>query len=506
MSSEITEKRNACIDSLKYIVDEFKNKERNKSYTRVIPLVIPTGWGKTSIVLKSVLTTTNNANEQNRTTIVLWPKNEKQVSEVWKKDKNLPNRYPNDLWEWKHLSNEESSFNSQYQKYIGYINNTDMEKGKFSIGREGNIIFIIDEWHSKGLFDYIDSNNIEQSIRDVILPSNNRRNLLVLLVSATPISLVKEMRNDEEDSFQDNEILNNQMTTFSQLIQIGNQDRLYKFFDFKELFRDEICRLQKRREKLSFESFEPNKEIWAKEYINILNKIDKVKKQNTKKQEPFSFSRVEQEIIAADSASLKNQTLINFLCKEENKTRNFVIFCFHNNVAEKLENTLKKNVNCTVTRITDESTVKSFNSDENQRMILILTNKSSEGLSLHESGAWIIHYELDWNPIRIIQRFGRVWRLVNGTKARNLKNSRKCFVNRNLPSENSENDLFLTDPVAFYLPFTYSMEEEKLKRLKMRWKYLEEKLDNNVNCNIKIKDTLVPMDIALGIRLTPSVI
>ena len=145
-----------------------------------------------------------------------------------------------------------------------------------------------------------------------------------------------------------------------------------------------------------------------------------------------------------------------------------------------------------------EKTIESFNKYpiEDSFQVLILMDRDSQGISLHESKAWLIHYELSWNPIRIIQRFGRVWRL---------------FLN----NPDDENSLELTCPKAFCIPFSYSGEEEQLNRLSRRWKFLSEisKEENDKEENKKsVKDankplmnlTPIPYEIALGKRLTPE--
>ena len=101
----------------------------------------------------------------------------------------------------------------------------------------------------------------------------------------------------------------------------------------------------------------------------------------------------------------------------------------------------------------------------------------SQGIDLQKTNAWILHYELAWNPIRIIQRFGRVWRMNNPGKKKDE----------------------LSHPLAFYMPFSYSSEEEQLNRLRRRWDTISKILPNN---NKLIKP--IDFEIALGIRLTPE--
>lgn len=126
------------------------------------------------------------------------------------------------------------------------------------------------------------------------------------------------------------------------------------------------------------------------------------------------------------------------------------------------------------------STLADFNEPEGKIRYLIATDKDSQGIDLQNSGAWLIHYELPWNPIRVIQRFGRVWRF-----------------NQNGDGSDEEE---LTCPVAFHIPSTYSAEEEKINRLEKRWYVLSKILTE------KSAKHLRPVDfyIAMGLRVTPK--
>src|SRR5208337_1900835 len=51
-----------------------------------------------------------------------------------------------------------------------------------------------------------------------------------------------------------------------------------------------------------------------------------------------------------------------------------------------------------------------FHKDESEITLLVATDVLSEGLNLQD-GDKIINYDLHWNPVRLIQRFGRIDRI-----------------------------------------------------------------------------------------------
>ena len=102
-----------------------------------------------------------------------------------------------------------------------------------------------------------------------------------------------------------------------------------------------------------------------------------------------------------------------------------------------------------------------------------MTDEHSQGESLHKSIAWLVHFELTWNPIRIIQRYGRVWRI--DMKSRSL-----------------------TTPLAFYIPHSFSSEEEMISRIKRRRDILK-KISATEEANF-INLAPISFEIALGIR------
>lgn len=178
---------------------------------------------------------------------------------------------------------------------------------------------------------------------------------------------------------------------------------------------------------------------------------------------------------------LKIESLFSLL--ELFPNRKFLIFCvYRDKVAMKLFEQIELKYGCDSVKYLNNGNRKKalddFNEKKNTLKYLIATDKDSQGIDLQQSDAWIIHYELPWNPIRVIQRFGRVWRFK--PKASNADDELTC-------------------PVAFFIPSTYSAEEEKINRLQRRWDTLNKLPDLSSKCPLSIS-----FDIALGIRVTPS--
>lgn len=80
--------------------------------------------------------------------------------------------------------------------------------------------------------------------------------------------------------------------------------------------------------------------------------------------------------------------------------------------------------------------------------VLVTSDRLSESIDLHNTCEIMIHYDLDWSPLRMIQRYGRLWRLEKPTK-------------RAKP------------PAVFYMIQPGSVDEEIFWRLENRWEALE---------------------------------
>jgi hypothetical protein len=84
--------------------------------------------------------------------------------------------------------------------------------------------------------------------------------------------------------------------------------------------------------------------------------------------------------------------------------------------------------------------------------ILVATDACSESIDLHERADILVHYELPWSPLRVMQRVGRLWRL------------------RTLEAGTKPKPPRLPGVVHFAHPG--GVDEEILSRLQRRWGYL----------------------------------
>lgn len=120
------------------------------------------------------------------------------------------------------------------------------------------------------------------------------------------------------------------------------------------------------------------------------------------------------------------------------ENRKVVIFTEYIDTARHLDNILKKHFNDIVLtaygnigKTTFEEIAKNFDAQykkqEDKYKILLTTDKLSEGYNLNKAGA-IINYDIPWNPVRVIQRVGRINRI--GKKVYN-----EIFIANFFPTE-----------------------------------------------------------------------
>ena len=83
--------------------------------------------------------------------------------------------------------------------------------------------------------------------------------------------------------------------------------------------------------------------------------------------------------------------------------------------------------------------------------VLIVTDAASESHDLHEKSDVLVHYELPWSPLRVLQRVGRLWRI-------------RAIEKRAPPKPRLPGIVHIVHPA--------SVEEEILSRLYRRWGYL----------------------------------
>ena len=417
---------------------------------------------------------------------------------------------------WSRLKSADD-FVTYNRKRLFYVLDKDIKaESKSSIWNKrfgnGPIFFIIDEWHGKKLIEKFQeykskTGNLEKRAeefwRKTLLPSKlNEKKLFVLLVSATPIATTENMDekkisklpNNNDKDFQ--QYIETAYKSFQILTKVGYKSNNFNILDnnYNQLIGYEVDKLKNQKNCIQKKNFKLlNKKEFATQYAKYLQKM-------SEELNATDIYLKEQKEFALDPDNLKLKTFLKFINNKKNEKKKFVVFCHYlTDVAEKLEEYLCGKVKNgyafydghiykkgSELKVSCSKAKKLFNDKDKPLRILVVTDKDSQGIDLHKSKADIIHYELSWNPIRIIQRFGRVWRIIDyGKKAK------------------------MTTPHAYHMPYTYSSEEEQLNRLDRRWKFLE-KIDADLAGEKKKKNrssmrfTPISMKIALGDRLTPE--
>lgn len=543
MSKTVISAQHKAIKELKQAIETFVNGH-NK--TRVIPLAIPTGWGKTRIAIQGVLKAFKGVYPI-PVSVVIWPQKHSHISEeVWLRctdwcrkrnrskcsfesckhempqisylhsSKKGPKMKRHEIGAGTHNKGFKGTFYSVNNKFTGIKNELDRTNGP--------ILFIIDEWHSKNMLEKyeeykLDAKKVlekkeeyklaENFWRDKLIGKESTRKLFVLLVSATPIGATSHMDsiNADESEGKFKKDITNALESFSKLTIIGNQRRKYNLYNiYPDIIKSEERKLKYKQDQCQYR-YSDYKGKWIINYIDLSKKAygnrkkapspasliyslesllnsgvpyDVVKRHHKKSLAAYfnrGFSKQKQ--------TLKLLTIGKLLRKYSDQK--FVVFCHHIAVAHSLNKYLKR-INIPsyylagdVKKRDDKfNSFNDENNDENEKIrVLIVTDEHSQGVSLHKSKAWLIHFELSWNPIRIIQRYGRVWRID--------KKSRK-----------------LTTPLAFYIPHSFSSEEEMISRLKRRWNVLKE-ISNSKEANF-VNLSPISFEVALGKRCSPPVV
>lgn len=515
MESKIIKAQNKSIKELKKSISTFVSGH-NK--TRVIPLAIPTGWGKTRIAIQSILKT----KYKTPPIVVIWPQKQSHISkEVWKNETawtkkasnfNSNNSIPFDIKFLKTSkpgpkSKRHKSRSSKFKGTFYYVNNKFRGVKNELDNTKGPIIFIIDEWHTKKIIEKyevkMNDMNAEEFWRDLLIGKDSSRKLFIILISATPIgetSHLDSIGSDESEDEYKKEITD-ALKLFIELTKVGNQRRKYNLHKiYPKVIKTEEKNLNNLKHNFKYIK---NKEDWIDQYICLSKKAYSNEKKTPNPPsmiyplESLLNSGVTHKLVkrhfrklakyfrygfSKRIKTLKLVTLLNLLKFYPNKK--FVVFCHYKAIAHNLQIFLEKNkipsyyLEGDINSRNDDKFHKGFNEDSGKIKVLIVTDKHSQGVSLHKSKAWLIHFELCWNPIRIIQRFGRVWRIDERRKT-------------------------LTKPHVFYIPHSFSSEEEMISRLKRRWDVLSE---------LSLEETnfinLIPIafNIAMGFRCSPSLI
>ncbi|MBN1545410.1 MAG: hypothetical protein JW902_01980 [Syntrophaceae bacterium] len=147
-------------------------------------------------------------------------------------------------------------------------------------------------------------------------------------------------------------------------------------------------------------------------------------------------------------------------------TSKAILFCTHQSVALGLTATLKKiildghlvgsrmvSIGTNVQNRDLEALIERFSDHNSGMRILVATDALSESIDLHESCKTVIHYELPWSPLRLLQRVGRLTRLKESI-------SGKVSFNRGVH--------------VAHIVIPFSVEEERANRLVRRIKFLHE--------------------------------
>jgi len=106
--------------------------------------------------------------------------------------------------------------------------------------------------------------------------------------------------------------------------------------------------------------------------------------------------------------------------------------------------------------------VDKFNAEDSKMRILIATDALSESIDLHQRCKFVIHYELPWSPLRLLQRIGRLTRIKKSASGKISFNRGVCVAHVIIPG---------------------SVEEERINRLVRRIRLLDEQKLWPLNAN-----------------------
>ena len=363
-------------------------------------------------------------------------------------------------------------------------------------------------------------------VRKEELGFETSRRILWILVSATPINPVNEHVNEKDLDDQEYKLsIENEMDKWKAIIHREKKDAIHNYFEYEHAWLEKkndrefikiyktflhqettkIIEAMSNHEDI-ITKYLNNKNNWLKDYVSRMSPIVNAAKKKKYaiadlggsqsyvtqslvfgggiqvKKWPKGKYRLLKKIVKNTEESevkaptLKQKTLACLLRKFN--TSKFVIFCKYHATAIALSEHLnglfgnKKIIETSVGK-SIRQIQKRFNKssgDKGAIDYLIVTDACSEGYNLHLQDPILVHYELAFNPIRILQRLGRVWRV-----------------------KQEGQDIVFSSPRVFFIIHTYSAEEEILNRLERRWVYLE---DQQL-AYIGIKG-------ALGKRLTPE--
>jgi hypothetical protein len=386
-----------------------------------------------------------------------------------------------------------------------------------ALGTKGPVFLVVDEWHRKNFeFHLKEKEGMYSLFREGLGMAESDRPLILVLVSATPVNPVREeyldCRNSSPDD--DGEItyrrhVRREVERWKSVIRyLGDKEEVggHPFVElihrknsaskkaYEAAWEQALKGLRSARKKcLLVNGFHIR--AWLEQYHQFASVaygsnqdfppyvvenlwFGGARCRHLRSMDNYgigtrsAISRVE-ESLGKQAGNLKIQTLLRLLRRSPG--RKYVIFCAYHATAIALGETLSQAFGenrAIVVRETLTNTIwRAFNDRHNRKdplQYLIATDALAEGFSLHLADQDLVHFELAFSPLRMIQRFGRVWRIHEETG-------------------------MLTNPRAYHIPHTYSSDEEILNRLERRWKILDEET------GLKYPS----YDIVLGERLSP---
>jgi len=157
------------------------------------------------------------------------------------------------------------------------------------------------------------------------------------------------------------------------------------------------------------------------------------------------------------SLSEKQQALLQFVASAGKE--HVLIFCVHRAVARAVSELLAHALGTDAVKVAigdlEEQTRDWFNEiTQGETRVLVATDACSESIDLHERANVLVHYELPWSPLRVLQRVGRLWRLRQNEIKEGFGPKRPRL------------------PGVVHLVHPGSVDEEIASRLRRRWGYL----------------------------------
>lgn len=154
--------------------------------------------------------------------------------------------------------------------------------------------------------------------------------------------------------------------------------------------------------------------------------------------------------------------------KIEERPRNILVFTWSTNtqpelakhLTERLSN--KAEILAPKTKPTNDQIKRFREKPANDRsLILVARNNLSESIDLDGGNPCLVHHDLDWNPVRMTQRLGRIVRISSGFEK--IAQEDVYFPHLDLPGQNR-----LRDMLAKRIKFAEAIEQrnpDALKRL-----------------------------------------